>query len=495
MEILTKRLIKGTLIYSVSSIFTKAGAILLLPIFTRLLTPEEYGVLGLLNPITGFIPLFFVFGLYVAQMRNYVEYKNDKTELGSYIFSLNAFLWIVNIIIFILLISPIGRVLIGKIIDYQRISFYPFVVLALVIGFIKIFVLMANNYFMVIHLYRKIAIGNILGFVISSGASIILIYYFKFGVLGRIVGFFLGTIFLFIFFYVNYIKNTVIKFNKNYLTDSLNIGLPVMLSSIMGIILNYSDRFVLSKYLTMDIVGTYSLAYTGGMVLTVFISSFNSTWLPLFNELMASERVDKFQVINRRLIQFTTLLVFFCLIGQLFGKEIITYVLPQSYNNAIIYFPYILFGIVFTGINHFFINVFVYYKDTVYLPFFTLFSAGLNLGLNIIFIPKYGSLVAAITTIISFAFSTLMLAYIINYKYKNIKFSYLKIIIILLFAMNPFLIILINMKISILTIIFKLIYLIIFICILYKSTFINLNILELGKIINKSKFKNNDFNI
>ena len=488
MEISNQKLIKGTLIYSISALFTKAGAILLLPIFTRLLTPEEYGALGLLNPLMGFIPLFFTFGLYVAQMRNYVEYKNDKTELGSYIFSLNAFLWLVNVILFIILISPIGRILIGRIIDYHKISFYPFVALALTIGFIKIFVLMANNYFMVIHLYSKIAIGNISGFVISSSLSIILIYYFKLGVLGKIIGSLLGTLFLFIFFYINYIKNTVIKFNKNYLTDSLNIGLPVMLNSITGTILNYSDRFVLSKYLTMGIVGTYSLAYTGGMALSLFISSFNSTWIPLFNELMASGRADKFQIINRRLIQFTTLLVLFCLIGQLFGKEIITYVLPQSYNNTIIYFPYILFGIVFTGINHFFINVFVYYKNTVYLPFFTLFAAGLNLGLNIIFIPKYGSLVAAITTIISFMFNTLMLIYVINYRYKNIKFSYLKIITILLFAMNPFLIILLNMEISILTAIFKVIYLIIFIFIFLKTinkSFITLILKKLKQERNK----------
>jgi O-antigen/teichoic acid export membrane protein len=200
---------------------------------------------------------------------------------------------------------------------------------------------------------------------------------------------------------------------------------------------------------------------------------------------MVSERAGKFQIINRRLIQFTTLMVLFCLIGQLFGKEIITYVLPQSYNNTIIYLPYILFGIVFTGINHFFINVFIYYKNTIYLPFFTLFSAGLSLGLNIIFIPKYGSLVAAITTIISFAFSSLMSAYIINYKYKNIKFSYLKIIIILIFAMNPFLIILVNMDISILTAIFKAIYLITFIFVFYNSIPKDLNIFKIYEIIKK----------
>lgn len=97
---------------------------------------------------------------------------------------------------------------------------------------------------------------------------------------------------------------------------------------------------------------------------------------------------------------------------------------------------------------------------------------GLNILINIknypYFIPKYGSLVAAITTIISFAFNTLMLIYIINYKYKNIKFSYIKIITIILFAMNPFLIILFNMEISILAVVFKIVYLIIFMFIFVK---------------------------
>lgn len=52
---------------------------------------------------------------------------------------------------------------------------------------------------------------------------------------------------------------------------------------------------------------------------------------------------------------------------------------------------------------------------------------GLNLSLNIIFIPKYGLLVAAITIIISFAFNTLMLIYIINYEYKNVKYFMLNL--------------------------------------------------------------------
>ena len=413
MEILTNKLVKGTLLYSISTLLTGAGSILLLPIFTRLLTPEEYGILGLLNPIIGFIPMFFVFGLYVAQMRNYIEYKDNPTELGSYIFSLNCFLWIANGVIFISLLSPYGRLLIGKVIDYKIVPFYPFVILGLIIGFIKIFIMMADNYYRTIHNYNKVAFGSILSFIISSFTALVLIYYFNLGVLGKILGTFLGTIFLFIFFYINYIKNSNTVFRKSFLLDSLTIGIPIMANSVTGTIVSYSDRFVLSKFLTMDIVGMYSLAYAGAGILSIFITSFNSAWAPLFNELMSSKRSDKYHIINKRFVQFTSILVLFCLIGQLFGREIITFIFPKNYNGTIQYFPYILFGIVFTGVYHFLVIILVYYKNTIYLPFLTLISASLNLGLNILLIPKYGSLVAAITTIISYAFTTIMLIFLI----------------------------------------------------------------------------------
>lgn len=471
LELSTKKLLKGTSIYTFSNILINAGSLILLPIFTLLLTPEEYGIIGLLNPVISFMPMFFIFGLYVAQTRIYVDVKNDSKKLGSYIYSLNIFLWIVNIIIFLLLIFPLRELILGNVIDFNKVPFYPYVLLALVIGFISIFNRLAQNYYAINYNFKKKAIGSILSFVIANSIALFLIYYYNFDALGKFIGMAISNMFLFFYWYLNYIKKASFSFDINYLKDSLNIGFPVMAGSITGLVLNYSDRIVLSKFLTLEVVGIYSLAYSGGMILNIIINSFNSVWLPMFNELMDSNNKQKYLIINKKLTQLTLAIVFICLLGQLFNKEIITFVLPENYNDTILFLPYILFGIVFEGINHFFKNIFIYYKDTIYLPILTFLSAMLNLGINIIFIPKFGSMVAVYSTIISYLFITLLLIFIIKFKYKNFKFNYWKLIFILLFALNPILIYIINMKIGTTTLITKVLYLSVFIFIFGRSIF------------------------
>lgn len=459
MKSSTKKLLKGTSIYTFSNILTKAGSILLLPLFTRLLTPEEYGVIGLLKPIISFIPLFFIFGLYVSQTRIYVDVKDNPKKLGSYIYSLNIFLWIVNILIFLLLIFPLREVILGKIIDFNKISFYPYVLLALIIGFINIFNRLSQNYYAINYNFKKKATGSILSFIISNSIALLLIYYYDYGALGKFVGMFVSNSFLLAFWYFNYIKKANLTFNINYLKDSLNIGFPVMLSSITGVLLTYGDRIILSKYLPLEIVGIYSLAYTGGMILNIVIDSFNSVWLPMFNELMDSSNKEKFSIISNKLTQLILVIIFICLLGQLFNKEIITFVLPVSYNDTISFLPYILFGIVFEGVSHFFKNIFIYYKETIYLPILTFISSILNLGINIALIPKYGAMVAVYSTIISYLFITILLIFIVKYKYKDFYFNYWKLVFIMLFAFNPVLFYIIERNIAPLTLLLKVLYL------------------------------------
>ena len=467
MKSSSKQLVRGTSFYTLSKLLTKVGLFLLLPLFTRYITPEEYGVIELLRPIINFIPLFFTFGLYTAQTRYYFEIR-EKEKIKEYIFTLNSFLWVVTIIILFFLHSPLKFIL-GKIIDYNKVNFYPYIFLALIAGFVKLYVHMARNYFKVIKKYSRVAIGNIIGFIAFAVISITLIVYLDYGVLGYMVAFLCYQSLLLYIFYFKYIKNTKWSFNKERLRQSLAIGLPISLSSITGVILGYSDRIVLSNFLAMEVVGTYSLAYNGGLILTVLISSFNSTWLPIFNELMGSERDNKYKIVKERLTQFVLFIVFICLIGQMLGKEVITLIFPAEYNPTIQYLPFVLFAIVFTGINHYLKNILIYHEDTLYFPLFAIVSAVINLGINIIFIPKFGPLVAAISTIISYLLITIIYISFIKFKYKNYDFEYIKIIFILFFSMNPLLILLLKREIGIYTFLFKLTYLIIFIMIFRES--------------------------
>ena len=460
MDYSVKSIFKGTSIYTIAKIFNKAGAILLLPILTRLLTPEEYGVIGLLNPIITFIPLFLAFGLYISQMRDYVKLKNDSEKLGSYIFSLNSFLWGINSLVFILLVTPLGKQLISYLIDYREIAFYPYVFIALLIGFIKIFNLMARNYFQTIHDFKRVGISSIIGFLLSSSISLFLIYYFDFGALGRIIGKLISSVFLFIILYLTYLKKFKFEFNKKYLTDSLNIGVPMMFSGLLGIIINYSDRIILGKFLSLDIVGVYSLAYTGANVLNLFITSFNDTWKPIFYNILKENKDDK--KVKDVLVYFVFILALISLLGQLFGKEIIYLILPKDFNKTTIFLPLLLPAILMIGVYQYLDNFLHYYRDTKFSLIFTSIAVVLNLGINILFIPKYGAMVAVWSTIIAFAVKSILYFILINIKY-NIEFKYYKLFIIVLYILNPGLIYLVNLDIGLYSFILKIIYFILYI--------------------------------
>jgi len=455
-----KNIFKGTAIYSVSSLFRKASAILMVPIFARLLSPHEYGISGLLTPIIEFIPLFFTFGLYVSQMREYGDLSGNKEKLGSYFFSINVFIWIVSLTFVFLAISPIGIAFFHLFIDFNEVAFYPFIFVAILIGFIKIFNLIATNYFQTIQNYTRIGITSVFSSIISISLALFLIIYFDLGVLGKILGILIASMFSFAALYLSYAKQFKLDFNRKMLTSSLALGFPIQFSTIMSIIINFSDRLILVKYVSLAEIGIYTIAYTAGMVIIVFITSFIDTWKPIFFDKLRTNDKSAKDV----LVYFIFGLFGISLVGQLLSKEIVYILFPVKYFTAADYIPYILPSIALMGIYQFIVPYFHFYKQTKFVPYITFVSATLNIGINIIFIPEYGVMAAIWSTFISF-FVTAFIMFLLVYKKFNIVFPYFKILSIILMAFNPVLFYLCMSEISINSAILKIIYLCLYIAI------------------------------
>ncbi|TYB30256.1 MAG: oligosaccharide flippase family protein [Candidatus Mcinerneyibacterium aminivorans] len=275
--------------------------------------------------------------------------------------------------------------------------------------------------------------------------------------------------YLFIFFYISYICNADININYVKLKKALALGFPIAINSIISIVLNFSDRIIMAKFVSLEKIGVYTLAYTGAMLLYIFIFSFEDAWQPMFYNLMDSSNSKKYSIIKKMLTYFTVFISFLCLLGQLFGKEIIIFILPKNYNDIVTYLPYVLGGMVFYGVYHFMANILTYHKNTKIIPLFTFFAAFLNIVLNIIFIPKFGAIAAAITTIISYFVLAISLLIFIKIKYKKYMFNYKKLTIVFLGILNPMLLWLVTNQISIRIFLFKLIYLLVFMAFFYKE--------------------------
>lgn len=449
-----RELWKGTAIYTFSNIFIKAGSILFLPILTRLLKPEEYGIIGVLTPIRSILSIVLVFGLYIPQSRDFNFMKNDEEELGSYLFSLNIFLIFVGFFSYFILTSDIALNFWGLILDLPEIGIYN-LKLIIILGILGSLNLMANKYFQIKKVYKRVAISSAVSFILNVVLSYVLIKYFSLGAQGRIIGMFLGALFIFGFQYINYMSDFKIDFSFNYLKKALFLGTPMILTGIMGNIINYSDRLVLGHFLDLEVVGIYSLAYTGGMVLKVFINSYINSWTPNFYEIIEKNKKDT--RIRSNLESFIAVLVVISLTGQLFGKEIIYYILPKSYLDTVRFLPYIISAMIIQGFYHYLVLFLHHYKDSKYTPLTTFLTGFINLSINIIFIPLYGPMVAVWSTILSFLINVLIYFLIIKFKYK-ISFNYFKLLFLYLLTLNPIIIILFNTDISYIGFLYKIIY-------------------------------------
>lgn len=465
------KFVKGTIVYSLSDLIIKAGSMIMLPLFANLMSPKEYGVIGLMTPIGAFIPLFLSFGFYISQSKELIILETEK-EKKIYATSLNIFLWLINLGFLILIINPFSINYILKAFALNH-DYSIHLKLTLLTGFIGIFVLIGDNFFQTIQNFKIKALGAIISFSINILISFILIFYFNLDSLGKVIGNLSANIFLFGFFYIPYLKQMLINgFSKLYLRGALTIGLPAMLNLIVGNINDYSDRIIISRYLGAAEVGLYSLAYTGGFVLSTFINAVMNSWRPLYFSIEKnSDKENKNMKLNRYLFSNAYILSLVCIVGELFQKEVISIILPNEYVGITYILPFLLCSVLITYYYLFFANIHIFKGTYKLVPLMMCVGMVVNLLINILFMREFGVVIAAISTLISNLLMAFMMILSVKLYHKNdYKFKYKRHLYLFLGVFNPLVVYLsIYAHSTWLTILAKVIYLILFTFMVGKS--------------------------
>jgi len=453
-----KNLLKGTMVYSLMNLVTKMGSFIFLPIITRLLTQEEFGIVGTLAPITSLFTVILGLGLYNAQMKKYVDLKENEDEFGSYMFSSTLIIVVFNVLTYIFLFTPPAQKLFSYIVDLSKVSYYPLIIVSILIATSNALNNLAVTLFRMKRMYMKVAIGSVVSLFTTYILAIYFIQYLKWGVFGNQFANLIALLIVFLFYFKDYFGKFRFKLNFDYVKYSLRNGLPLIFIELTDQVVNLSDRLVLAKFVSLAIVGGYTLAFTGGRVLSVITGSFVNSWTPEFYEAMKEDRTNP--KITRSVENFIAIISFACVIAQLFAPEGIKLIFPKSYHQAINYMALILAGIVVQAL--FCLDYFFHFhEDSIYIFYFTMFAMIFNLVGNIIFIPKFpeiGPIIAAWTTLLAFLFRAIMEMAIIKRKYK-ISFNYKKLFLYMIVIVNPIIFYLSNDEISWIKFGFKIVYL------------------------------------
>ncbi|MCK5408535.1 MAG: polysaccharide biosynthesis C-terminal domain-containing protein, partial [Candidatus Krumholzibacteria bacterium] len=141
---------------------------------------------------------------------------------------------------------------------------------------------------------------------------------------------------------------------------------------------------------------------------------------------------DRAREIRRMFCVWITAIGALCIGVGAWSREVVELLTTEEYFSAATVIPLILLGFFFQGVYFFMAGPIFYFKKTYLMPFVTVAAALLNVGLNIILIPKLEIMGAAITTAVSFLFLALA-AYSLGRRYFDPHFEWFRLSLLMLF--------------------------------------------------------------
>lgn len=424
--------------YITADFINKGIAFLTIPIFTRLLTPGEYGYLSLYTTIVSIFSILLVLGFRGAIGRYYYE---EEVEFDSFLGTIISFLFLYNLIVI-----PMLYIFRSHFSDFLNIPEMIFV-LGIFSAFISIPLRLLLKFFQTSKQSKIYSRLSILKQTIILPISIIWTYLLiENRYLGKINAQIVITLFLTIYAGYKLLKlsNYKYKIKKNHLVYALSYSIPLIPHALSGFILSHFDQIIINQLTGSYNTGLYSFAYKIGMIIVIISGAMNRSFTPIFYENYNKGNYNK---INNIALNFSKY-IFFLAVGLiLFSQEVVMIMADKSYYPALSLVPVIIIG----GIWHFFYYVYstyAFYKKKTGVISFLTFSAGfLNIGLNYLLIPKFGYSVAAYTTV--FTYFCLFIFHYLNVRYYLkveglIKFKpifmnflvFLTIVIFYLFIVN-----------------------------------------------------------
>lgn len=405
-----KKLIKHSVIYSFSNIAAKAIGVVLLPLYTKYISLSDFGILGILE-VTLLIAVEFLNlgqGQSLLMLNNSDEYKSKRK---STLFSIVIFSLIVCTIFIILsesLLPSVSKFFAesGQFYNYLRFCIY-------IISF-----RLLNNLFL-----NKLraderpvfyTIAGLIKLLLTLGFAIYFVAFAQKGILGVLYSYVIAEAVTFIILLPSMISQMSLSFDKKIISVSLKFGIPLIFGSLAMMLLNVSDRYIIKYYIDYATVGLYDLGYRIAGVLNMFlIMPFTLTLIPFAYKQYGQEGDKRYYT---KIMTYMTFILVWAGLGlSLFGKEIIkVFALNPKYWDAYIVVPVVVFSYIFFGMRIVASLGMFLTKNTKYVAYTTTIASLFNIGLNFWWIPKFGMMAAAYSTLISF-----ILLYLITYYYSN----------------------------------------------------------------------------
>ena len=406
------QVIKSSIIYLGSSILNKAIPFLLLPILTKYLSPEEYGVLSIFQLMISFFTAFVGMAIHTNVSKNFFKYSKNQTSL-----------MIGNILMILSLTTLIYFIItLGVSFCYQKIFSVPsnWVVIIPLLSFM--FMINTINLTILRNQEKAVLFGvyEVANTAVNMGVTILLLLMYHYGWYARAGGVIVAYTLFFIISLLHMRKNgfIILQYDRKEVRKILKLSIPLIPHVVGGIIIALSDRFFIERMVSLEMVGIYSVGYMFGMVVILFTDAFLKAWSPWFYKMLSdADYTKKLKIVKYSYLYIlATFIIAFGI--SIFAKFIIPYVVDVRYAGAEVYVFWIAIGYAVHGVYKIFFPYLVHIDKTAFLGVSTVIAAVLNLIFNYLLINQFGAIGAAYATVLSFIVSASLVFWYQNKYFK-----------------------------------------------------------------------------
>lgn len=417
-----KDVVRAAMIYGLGDFLPKAIGFFLIPVYTRYLDPEDYGVLSIAQSLGGILSILFVLGLNGAVGRFYWDYKDDREGLRDYLGSVTIFLYAVSLAMTLLALFG-ARPLCEAVIRDPTGTFFPRIYTIVVVS---AFLNMAGTIPLVLFRMREEAgrytVFRLVRFGITTLLILLFVVGYRMGALGSLLGQGIGAFLFFVAYSLLMLGEIRFTFRWRHVSASLRYGIPLIPYALMGWIVSFSDRLILQLFVDYREVGLYALGYNLGRILGIIINALNTAWVPFVFKLLSAGDGES----RRKVERLSTMLVLFiavlCAGAIALCQGALQVMATEKYFAAAKVIPVIVGAFLFRGFYIVFVNPIFFAKKTKYLPLITLVSAGTNIVLNFLLIPHFGMIGAAYATLMA-SMSRIPLTYLLQKRMMLVHFE------------------------------------------------------------------------
>jgi O-antigen/teichoic acid export membrane protein len=400
----------------ITNLIVGLSGIILLPILTKTLPIEEYGIWVQIGVTIGLIPAVATLGLPYTMVRFLAAAKKrEEMQEGFYsIAFIVLFTSAIASLLLFLLSKPIATALFDNNLTIARIL--PLIV------FIECLNVLLLDFF---RTFQQIKRYSIFSFI-RTCLHIILVAYFVlsgYGILGAVIGLLISSLVLFLIQAFLIVSEIGIKIPKFIHTrEHLAFGLPIIPGALSHWVVNSSDRYVIGIFLGTAFVGYYSPGYILGSIIGMFVAPLVFMLPAVLSKYYDENNIDAVKTVLRYSLKYFLLLAIPATFGlSLLSKPLLTILsTPEIASQGYLITPFVALSSLLFGAYAVISHIIVLEKKTKIAGAIWVMAAILNLGLNLIFIPYIGILGAAITTLIAFTFAFILIT---RYSFKYFTFD------------------------------------------------------------------------